>query len=121
MSFGQRLRDLRSFSGMTQEELAAKIGIQKQHISRYENDRCEPNIRTAKKIADALGVSLKELSEGVIQSSSPAPSLTSDEAELLDCYRSMNEPGRRAALAMVKGLSEDGLYKKCNRSAVDVG
>ena len=120
MSFGQRLKDIRSLSGMTQEELASKIGVQKQHISRYENDRCEPNIRTAKRIADALGVSLEELSKGtIVQSSSLA--LSEDETELLSFYRSMNEPGRRAALAMVKGLSEDGLYKKYDRSAVDVG
>lgn len=61
MSFGEKLLMLREKAGITQEALAQKIGISKQNISRYENSNREPNIRTAKKIADALGVPLEEL------------------------------------------------------------
>ena len=35
--FGKRLRGLRKLEGMTQEELAQKLNIEKQHISRMEN------------------------------------------------------------------------------------
>lgn len=65
MKIGERIRALRLDAGMTQEELAQRIGLKKQNISRYENSRVEPNIRTAKRIAEALGVSLEEMVVGV--------------------------------------------------------
>lgn len=60
-TFGERLKQFRISAGLTQEELAKKCGITKQNISRYENSKREPNIRTAKMIADALGVMLADL------------------------------------------------------------
>lgn len=60
-SFGDRLKKLRLDAGMTQEELAGKCGMKKQSISRYENSDREPNIRIAKSLADALGVSIDAL------------------------------------------------------------
>ena len=60
-TFGAKLRSLRIAAGLTQEELAKKCGTSKQSISRYEKSDREPNIRTAKVIADALGVPLEYL------------------------------------------------------------
>ena len=61
MNFGEKLKFLRLEANLTQEALADRLGIKKQTISRYENSEREPNIRTAKKLADALGVSLESL------------------------------------------------------------
>lgn len=61
MTFGDRLKELRISAGLTQDELAAKLNTSKQSISRYENSSREPNIKTAKRIADVLGVSLESL------------------------------------------------------------
>ena len=60
-TFGETLRRLRKQADMTQEELANKCNMKKQSISRYETGEREPNIRTAKIIADALGVKLESL------------------------------------------------------------
>ena len=60
-TFGAKLKALRIAAGMTQEELAKKCGTSKQSISRYEKSDREPNIRSAKVIADALGVPLEYL------------------------------------------------------------
>ena len=61
MNFGEQLKKIRTAKGFTQESLADKIGVQKQTISRYENSDREPNVRNAKRIADALGVTLADL------------------------------------------------------------
>ena len=61
MNFGVKLKTQRLAKGFTQELLAEKIGVKKQTISRYENSEREPNLPTAKKIANALGISLEEL------------------------------------------------------------
>ena len=63
MTFGNKLKTIRTEKGYSQELLASKIGVKKQTISRYENSEREPNIRTAKRIANALGISLEELAE----------------------------------------------------------
>ena len=61
ITFGETLKRLRKQAKMTQEELANKCNMKKQSISRYENGEREPNIRTAKTIAEALGVQLEAL------------------------------------------------------------
>ena len=93
MLFGDKLKQLRLAANMTQEQLAEKCGMKKQNISRYENSDREPNIRTAKKMADALGVSLEEL---IVE---PNPSvqpdgLSSDEINLIDDYRQLSSQGK---------------------------
>lgn len=58
MTVGQRIREVRLSQGLTQEELAAKMGYSgKTSVSAAEN--CQDNITTTKvmKFAEALGVS----------------------------------------------------------------
>ena len=95
MTLGERLKNLRQDAGLTQEELAQKVGLKKQNISRYENSHCEPNIRTAKKIADALGVTIEEMAVGVSIPSAPTPDLTKDEMNLVAAWRIADEKDRR--------------------------
>ena len=102
---GKKIAELRKEKKITQEQLAEKIGVKKQNISRYESGRVEPNIRTAKKLADALGVSLEDMEAGVSSFSASAPALSPDEAQLVEDYRSLNKEGReyiRQTMAMAK-------------------
>ena len=58
MCMAKRIRELRIQKGLTQEELAIKLGLQKSAIAKYENGRVE-NIKrsTIEKMAEILGVS----------------------------------------------------------------
>lgn len=58
---GEKLRAAREAAGMTQQELAEKIGVQQRDISRWENCRREPGVLTVKKMAQALGCSMDNL------------------------------------------------------------
>ncbi|MCI6481804.1 MAG: helix-turn-helix transcriptional regulator [Treponema porcinum] len=40
----KRIRELRLSRGMSQPELAAKLGVSKQYISNWENDNIQPSI-----------------------------------------------------------------------------
>ena len=40
----KRIRELRLSRGMSQPELAAKLGVSKQCISNWENDNIQPSI-----------------------------------------------------------------------------
>ncbi len=61
MTAGERLKSIRIEKGMTQEELAALLGVSYQVISQYERDLRKPKYETAIKLADALGVSPRHL------------------------------------------------------------
>ena len=57
MTFGERLRMIREKAGLSQEELAKKIGIHRNSIGGYERDVNEPSLFMLCCLADALGVS----------------------------------------------------------------
>ncbi len=53
--------DLREQKGWTQTDLANKSGVSRVMIGKYERSEAVPSIDAAKKIADALDVSLDHL------------------------------------------------------------
>ena len=55
--FSERLRFLRETSGLSQIELAKKIGVAASTYRNYENTSREPNYDTLVKIASVLEVS----------------------------------------------------------------
>lgn len=56
------IKNARLTVGITQAELARRLGVTPQAISQYERGEKKPKIETIKKIADALGVSWFQLS-----------------------------------------------------------
>ena len=63
MSIGENIRLNRDKSGMTQDELAEKVGISRNYISDLENDRYIPSVKTLTKIAKVLNMNLDFLLE----------------------------------------------------------
>jgi transcriptional regulator with XRE-family HTH domain len=62
---GDRLKELRDKAGLTQTDLAAKSGLSLGVIHDYEQGKREPTLRSAVKLAAALGVSVEVLAECV--------------------------------------------------------
>ena len=58
---GEKLRAAREAAGLTQTQLADKVGVQQRDISRWENGRREPGVLIVKKMAQALGCSMDDL------------------------------------------------------------
>jgi transcriptional regulator with XRE-family HTH domain len=61
MNYGIRIKEIRERIGMTQAELSEKAGLSQEHISRIENGKFTPNVKTADRIAEALGVTLMDI------------------------------------------------------------
>ena len=53
----QQIRTLRLVRGMSQVELARRLGVTKQSVSNWENDNIQPSIEMLKKLADIFSVS----------------------------------------------------------------
>lgn len=60
-TFGQRFQRLRKNAGLTQEEVATKLNITAQAVSKWENDVSAPDISVLVELSDILNVSLDEL------------------------------------------------------------
>ena len=59
--FSDNIIQLRKIHGMTQEELADKVGVTRQSIAQWESGRTCPNLTQSKALADAFGVTLDDL------------------------------------------------------------
>lgn len=58
---GNRISDVLAKKGMTQGDLARKIGVPKPQLSRIVNRKVIPSIRTALAIAWAMGVRVEDI------------------------------------------------------------
>lgn len=58
MKTGKIISDLREQKGWSQTDLAEKSNVSRVMIGKYERDEAVPSIEAAKKIADALDVTL---------------------------------------------------------------
>ena len=61
MSLGNSLFNARKKSGLSQEEVAEKLGVSRQTISKWELDETLPDIRQAKKLSSLYRLSLDKL------------------------------------------------------------
>jgi putative transcriptional regulator len=59
-TFGARLRAARKAAGVTQVELAKRLGLQQNRISDYERGTV-PSVEIAARLARAIGVPLDSL------------------------------------------------------------
>lgn len=62
--FGEQLKKAREANGLTQQSFAEKIYVTRQTVSRWESGARYPDLHTAKKISEVLGVSIDELLSG---------------------------------------------------------
>lgn len=56
MTFGEKLADLRKKKGITQEELAEKLQITRQTISKWELDQSTPDLEYISRLSEFFGV-----------------------------------------------------------------
>lgn len=63
MSLGNSLYHARKKSGLSQENVAEKLGVSRQTISKWETDETLPDIRQSKRLAVLYHMTLDELIE----------------------------------------------------------
>ena len=59
--FADNLVDLRKYHAMSQEELAERIGVSRQTLSKYETGESLPDIEKCKALADVFGITVDDL------------------------------------------------------------
>ncbi len=61
MTFGQKLKKLRTDNMLTQEQLADKLFVTRTAVSKWETDRGFPSIDSLKAVADLFNVRIDDL------------------------------------------------------------
>ena len=64
MEVGRVIRNLRTETGMSQEDLAEKVFVSRQTISNWENGKSYPDVQSLSLIAGHFGTSIDELVKG---------------------------------------------------------
>lgn len=59
--FNENLLNLRRITGMTQEELAEKVGVSRQALAKWESGETVPDLEKSRLIAEVFGVTLDDL------------------------------------------------------------
>lgn len=62
---GNRIRELRNETGLSQEKFALKIGMDRTYFASVELGKRNISLKNIEKIANGLGVTLSELFEGL--------------------------------------------------------
>lgn len=61
MTFGEKLKKLRTDNELTQDKLAEKIFVTRTAISKWENNKGYPNIDSLKQLSTLFDISIDEL------------------------------------------------------------
>ena len=108
---GDRIRQAREATGMTQAEMGRRLEITRSGVSQWENERTAPTTRNISAIAVLLDVSWEWLTTGregvgddpVVRGSyREGVRLNAEERELIERFRSASAERRRLAVEMLK-------------------
>lgn len=103
-----RITALRKEKGMSQIALSLKLNVSQKMISAYETGKSEPSVETLKKLADIFNTSvdyiigfsdIRQPIDKIVQAT-----LTEEECELLDGFRSSDAKHKYIALGVILGL-----------------
>ena len=63
--FGERVRTLRQAQGHSQESFAGECGLDRTYLGGIERGERNLALRNIQRVADSLGMSISELTEGL--------------------------------------------------------
>lgn len=110
---GKRVRHRRWMVGMTQQQLAEKVGIKFQQIQKYETGMNRISASRLWDISEALGVPVSFFFEGLAsaagrdEETTPSDFMADKEAlELVRSYYAIPETQRRRLFELARVLSD---------------
>ena len=113
MSIGSRIKERREELGITQIELATRLGVSKGAIGNYETDANSPKASIMYKIFDILQCDANYLYQDEIgERETIVP--PKNEHNILSLIRQLNVEGQEKLIDYADDLVRSGKYKKDN-------
>lgn len=105
---GQRLWQLRKTRGLTQKDLAERLGISFQQLQKYENGINRLSVSRAVEIAKALNTSVISIFKNFLDENTITSDLRKDQAKLLTAFDKIPDPEVRFILnGLIKALAKN--------------
>ena len=104
MTIGARIRECRTKIGMTQEELARKMYIDKRTVSAYENDKIDIKASILRELGPIIGTTAGYLIDGEISKENI------NLMQLAILLEGMDSKLKRVAVDQVRVLSKIDKY-----------
>lgn len=118
MTTNEIIRTRRQQMKMSQDDLAKRAGYSdRSSIAKIEAGLVDLSESKIKLFAEILCVTPAELMGFCTIPETPQSSIhSSDDERLLDMFHDLNPEGQRAALASIRGLLNDPIYKNSSDS-----
>ena len=88
MNFGDKLRQIRANQGLSQEQLAEKIGVSRQAITKWETNRGLPDVENMIILAEIFKVTLDEsILQRTIEEETSEPVYESETVYDIECNK----------------------------------
>jgi len=130
---GKKIKQIRNSLGLSQMDLAEKIGVSFQQIQKYEKGATKISVLRLQQISEALGIPIfsffetsatPTVSESQISYSTSAksseqtfPPLLGDELSLLKLFRKIENPKlKEGVIKQIRGVLEiENAAKSCKK------
>lgn len=108
MNFSEKLKDIRKSEGLSQEQLAEKIGVSRQAITKWETGKGLPDIENMVILAEIFKTTLDELILDTSQKPEPQkPVYESETVYDIDCEKHFDMAiGSVGAMLLTSGTDE---------------
>ena len=102
---GARIRAVRAENGLTQDQLAAAVGVSRSAVAQWETGRAGQITGNLTRIASVLAVNVEFLMYGD-NKFAPGQATGADEIAMLRLYRACSNDDRQFLLRTAKRLAE---------------
>jgi len=110
-TIGERVALLRKQKGWSQTDLAKSVGASREAIGKYERGEASPSVETAKKIADALDVTLDYLVD-----ESSAPSFDKKTVQRIQMIQQLGDQEQSHIFALLDAFLRDASARRAYAS-----
>lgn len=122
MNFSEKLKEIRKNEGLSQEQLAEKIGVSRQAITKWETGKGLPDVENMVIIAEIFKITLDELVRDSAAKQEPkAPVFVSETIYDIDCEKHFDiNIGNASAIILSSGTDEKLHMKLSSETLEDI-
>ena len=101
-----KIKEMRLWEGLTQKQLAEKVGLSAHNVGDWERGKAEPSVSDLIKLADAFDCSVDSLvgRKDYGDGGTGNTSLSKDEIKLLKAFRELPDKAREFIISSAETL-----------------
>lgn len=113
MNFSEKLKEIRKDEGLSQEQLAEKIGVSRQAITKWETGKGLPDVENIVILAEIFKITLDELlRDSVVKQEHETAVYTSETIYDIDCKKHFDVNIGSAATIILSSGTDEKLHIK---------